>query len=85
VFNRNKGESLSPADEEAKEGGHRKDYPVAFYDVTFSQFRYGLGEDHQPIPSDWAAGAEICFFSTKSCGQISLPFEIPSIDLTPKY
>jgi len=84
VQNRSKGEYLDSG-RNAGVGGLGAE--VAFYgvDVRHCEFTRAMDADgkksQEPIPVDWADHAEISFFTSESCGRISLPYELPSVDL----
>ncbi len=85
VINRRKGECL--IDNGAESYGnnletHHLQRPVMLNGVsTMESIKANYAHAKDPIPADWLDGAEIVFFTSESCGRISFPYEIPSVDL----
>ncbi len=82
VFNRHKNEYLT------SDGSGGGGTTSIFCDVSATDERLRLdsvdpAKPRQPMPEDWADGAEISFFTVQQCGQISVPFEEDNVDLNP--
>jgi hypothetical protein len=70
VINRRKGEYLVV---------NMQDVEVSENSETYHLQRAGGAKE--PLPADWINDAEIVFFSSESCGRISFPYKVPSMDL----
>ncbi len=84
VINRRKGEFLVP-------NGNSSTGDVFTYELHRPMLlnnttgrvdvQAAMAHQKEPIPDDWADGAEICFYATATCGQMTFPYQVPAIDL----
>lgn len=84
VINRRKNEFLESNGDSRSNNveTHNLRRPLLLNDVNSVQgVHAAYAFQKGPIPADWADGAEICFFTSTSCGQVSYSYTIPAIDL----
>ncbi len=58
---------------------------VGHLERTYTSPPRDLAPGWQPLPADWASGAELIFIGSDSCGEITLPYEIENVDLHYKF